>query len=627
MAGPDGYGPSSPVAYTPDDRWDPADMYEHYDTSPSTNVPMISGSENLVDWRRQGATFASPYRRRIPQRSSSAGVRQEKESIQEILVGITVHNDGKGFLCRTLQSIYDDVHHSRGDFPGFSSSDGWQHVVVCIIIDGMKAVDPGVLDVLASIGLYQDGLCMKNTPDGQDVLGHLLMLLVKPYNCGKLNSYRWLYNAIAGNLDPKFVMHVGVGTKMVQRVLWKFWKAFQREPSLGAACGEFGGTNFEYKVRFQLDRTFESSTGHLSLLPGAFSAYRYAGSAGAPLDDTLRGDPTWVGAHSLEPNAQSPFNLNRHLADDRAICFQIISKLETRWYLKYVSVKATTDVPTTTTDFINQRRRWLNGAFFSTLYVLIRLSLLFKSGHSWPRKILFCIPVLHSALALVLAWFLLSGFLLATFTINSIFGDPPDGTPVEGFPFGKVTPIVNAVIQIVYVTTILFQFLPALGSRPRNHRVSYVVSFAIFGIVQIYLIVNIIFLIKRIIEFRADTSGASNYAYIREFFADLGETTIIVAAFSVFGVYFLAAGLAWDAWHLLTSFAQFLFVSSSYVNIPNIYAFSNTHDVTWGKEARYEELPTQRPTDAEPTVAEQHFTGREKGLTYSLRKHRALSPP
>ncbi|EXL78986.1 hypothetical protein FOPG_06968 [Fusarium oxysporum f. sp. conglutinans race 2 54008] len=235
-----------------------------------------------------------------------------------------------------------------------------------------------------------------------------LMLLMKASNYGKLNSYRWLYNGFARVLDHNMTVNLDVGTKLGKQALFKLWKEFDLEPMLAAACGEIscslGGSwlnllnpsvtaqNFEYKVGFQLDRTFESATGFLSLLPGACSAYRYVGSSGKPLEDMLLGDPTWIQGHNRDRPALSPVNINRHLADDRVICFRIISKPNTQWLLKYVPVTATTDIPITTTDFINQRRRWLNGAFFSTIYVLKRCGHLWRSDHTIKRKVAFFIP-------------------------------------------------------------------------------------------------------------------------------------------------------------------------------------------------------------------------------------------
>jgi chitin synthase len=316
---------------------------------------------------------------------------------------------------------------------------------------------------------------------------------------------------------------------------------------------------------------------------------------GQPLEDTLLGDPTLATKHTK--SSQKPWNLNRYLADDRVICFQVVSKKGTKWVLDYdCSAIAKTDVPMNTTDFINQRRRWLNGAFFSTVYVVTHWNRIYKSGHNIVRIAAFHVQLLHSILALILAWFSLAAFMLTTFTINDIAGDPPPDQPISGFPFGKATPVVNAVIQIVYLALILFQFILALGSRPKNHVVGYTVSFIIFGFIQIYMILNLIYLTKRLVDFRVENDNGSNYAYINEYYADLGSVTIITAGISIFGVYFAIGILSLDPWHLFTSYAQFLFISSSYVNILNIFVFSNVHDVSWGKKIKRDDLPSREPS-------------------------------
>lgn len=314
---------------------------------------------------------------------------------------------------------------------------------------------------------------------------------------------------------------------------------------------------------------------------------------GKPLEDTLLGDPTVIQTRS----SQRPWNLNRYLADDRVICFQVVSKAGQKWHLEYdSSIVARTDIPTSVVDFINQRRRWLNGAFFSTIYVVTHWSRMYHSGHNILRLAAFHLQLFHNILALILAWFSLAAFLLTTFTINDIAGDPPEGKQISGFPFGNATPTVNAVLQIVYLAMILFQFILALGSRPKNHVVGYTLSFLMFGFIQVYMMMNLIYLTKRLVDFRLENDNGSNYAYINEYFTDLGPATIITAGISIFGVYIAVGFLALDPWHLFTSYAQFLFVSSSYVNILNIFAFSNVHDVSWGHKSKRQELPTHEPS-------------------------------
>jgi chitin synthase len=57
---------------------------------------------------------------------------------------------------------------------------------------------------------------------------------------------------------------------------------------------------------------------------------------------------------------------------------------------------------------------------------------------------------------------------------------------------------------------------------------------------------------------------------------------LVVSLCSTYVIYLLSSLLFMEPWHMVTSFVQYLLLSPSFVNILNVYAFCNTHDVSWG---------------------------------------------
>jgi chitin synthase len=123
----------------------------------------------------------------------------------------------------------------------------------------------------------------------------------------------------------------------------------------------------QYKISNILDKPVESVFGYISVLPGAFSAYRYRAlqngpNGKGPLASYFKGETM----HGGGPNGAGLFGKfvaaqfrtlgtqtatserNMYLAEDRILCFEIVTKKNEGWILKYVkSAKAATDVPTT----------------------------------------------------------------------------------------------------------------------------------------------------------------------------------------------------------------------------------------------------------------------------------------
>ncbi|CAG8776288.1 4597_t:CDS:2, partial [Dentiscutata heterogama] len=118
--------------------------------------------------------------------------------------------------------------------------------------------------------------------------------------------------------------------------------------------------NFEYKMSNILDKPFESIFGYITVLPGAFSAYRYIA-----LQSTVND----------KGEEEGPL--------DRILCFELVAKRKCTWLLHYVkSSQAETDVPEDVIGLIKQRRRWLNGSFFASFYAISHFYHISRSDHS-----------------------------------------------------------------------------------------------------------------------------------------------------------------------------------------------------------------------------------------------------
>ena len=102
------------------------------------------------------------------------------------------------------------------------------------------------------------------------------------------------------------------------------------------------------------------------------------------------------------------FESNMYLAEDRILCFELVAKKNEAWLLKYVkSAKASTDVPDSIGEFISQRRRWLNGSFFASVYALVHQMDIWRSDHSTGRKMFFHLEFFYQFVSLFFSWFAL----------------------------------------------------------------------------------------------------------------------------------------------------------------------------------------------------------------------------
>ncbi|OJJ95373.1 hypothetical protein ASPACDRAFT_36126 [Aspergillus aculeatus ATCC 16872] len=570
----------------------------------------------------------------------------------ELLIAITYYNEDKTLTARTLhgvmQNIRDIVNLKKSEFWN-KGGPAWQKIVVALVFDGIDPCDKDVLDVLATVGVYQDGV-MKRDVDGKETVAHIfeyttqlsvtpnqqlirptddgpstlppvqMMFCLKQKNSKKINSHRWLFNAFGRILNPEICILLDAGTKPGPKSLLALWEAFYNDKDLGGACGEIhamlgkgwknlinplvAAQNFEYKISNILDKPLESSFGYVSVLPGAFSAYRFRAIMGRPLEQYFHGDHTLskqLGKKGIE--GMNIFKKNMFLAEDRILCFELVAKAGSKWHLSYVKAsKAETDVPEGAPEFISQRRRWLNGSFAAGIYSLMHFGRMYKSGHNIIRMFFLHIQMLYNVFSTILTWFSLASYWLTTSVIMDLVGTPSQSNGNTGFPFGTTaTPIINTLVKYAYLGFLLLQFILALGNRPKGSKFSYLASFVVFGIIQLYVVVDALYLVVRAFSGSApmdfDTSHGVG-AFLGSFFGSTGAGIIIIALAATFGLYFVASFMYMDPWHMFTSFPAYMAVQSSYINILNVYAFSNWHDVSWGTKGsdKADALPSAKTT-------------------------------
>ncbi|KAF6752025.1 chitin synthase [Ephemerocybe angulata] len=468
----------------------------------------------------------------------------------ELLIAVTSFNEDKMLYARTLHNIMLNIRDicktKKSKYWRGCAEEGtpaWQKITVALVVDGLECMDKSVLDLLATVGVYQDGI-MKKKVDGKDTEAHIfeyttqlsvdstpqlvlpqetddgsnlvpvqIILVVKAKNQKKINSHRWIFNAIGKQLNPEICVLVDAGTKPGHKSIYHLWEAFYNNENLGGCCGEIytiGGKkllnplvaaqNFEYKMSNILDKPLESSFGYVSVLPGAFSAYRFRAIQGRPLEQYFHGDHSL--AARLGPkgiNGMSIFQKNMFLAEDRILCFELVAKQGEKWTLGYVKAStAETDVPETCAEFIGQRRRWLNGSFAASVYSL----------------------ALYNALSLFFSWFGLANMWLTFSIIIDLVPKIPGLEKYAVFFYW-----FNSVMKYIYLGTLCMQFILALANRPKSERVAYTASFYVFAMLAVYL-------------------------------------------------------LACSFW--LTGRSLYLILAPTFINILNVYAFCNLHDVSWG---------------------------------------------
>ncbi|KAG6874429.1 hypothetical protein C0995_015165 [Termitomyces sp. Mi166 len=267
-----------------------------------------------------------------------------------------------------------------------------------------------------------------------------------------------------------------------------------------------------------------------------------------------------------------------YLAEDRILCFEIVTKKKESWTLKYVkSAKAATDVPATVPEFISQRRRWLNGSLFASIHATVFFFRIWTSGQNFFRKIVLQIEFIYNAVQLLFTWTSLANFYLAFFFLIS---SATKTGPKNAFNFlnKSAGSYVFDVFLDLYICLLFVVLVCSLGNRPQGSRWTYLTAIILFGICNLITMWCAGYTVYLAVPHNVD--GWKNIGDLIQHNRTLQD--IVIALLATYGLYFISSFMHFEPWHMFTSFAQYMFLLPSYVNILMMYAMCNLHDVTWG---------------------------------------------
>ncbi|KAK9456028.1 chitin synthase-domain-containing protein [Dipodascopsis uninucleata] len=542
--------------------------------------------------------------------------------ITELFIVVTMYNEDDILLAKTLKGVFENIYHMcQHDRSSTWGREGWKKVIVCVVQDGREACNPRARAVMAALGCYQEGVAV-NVVDDKDVTAHLyeyttkigiksteptvrftdgtigskskmfpvqLLFCIKEKNAKKINSHRWFFQAFGPIIEPRICVLLDAGTIPGSDSIYHLWKEFDRHPNVGGACGEIkadlgknfrnlvnplvAAQNFEYKMSNILDKPLESAFGFISVLPGAFSAYRYIAlqndvNGDGPLEKYFRGE-------TLHDSGAGIFTANMYLAEDRILCFELVSKRYQAWLLRYVkSAYASTDVPSELDEFVRQRRRWLNGSFFAALYSLTHAFNIWRSHHSIIRKLMLHVEFFYQFFSMLFSWFAIGNFFLVFRLLTASAGN------LDGFGAGKY---LGVVFEWLYLSCLVTCFVLSFGNRPGGTKIFYLIMVGFFAILMIYLIVAIVLVSVNAVQTVFNTASQDHTTVTAsDFFSNDVLRGIVVSLASTYALYLVSSILFLQVSHMFTSMVQYILLSPSYINVLNVYAFCNIHDISWG---------------------------------------------
>lgn len=386
-----------------------------------------------------------------------------------------------------------------------------------------------------------------------------LIFCVKHLNKRKLNTHLWFFGGFCYALNPRFIQLLDVGTIPKAKSLWYLYEAMVVDKNCAGCCGEIKPLNpsifsvaehaqtVEYKLSHIFDKALESVFGFISVLPGAFSAYRWS---------AVKGEALWRDYFMSfrHPEFMDAYHSNIFLAEDRVLSLALVSRKNKQYTLRYVKKSiALTDVPDSISLLMAQRRRWINGSWFAMIDVIRQFKKVYCSGHTLIRKWAFRILLIYFVVNVICTWLMVGSFFLSLgIVLRNSF--PQDVNTGKVFTPGDF-------LLVLYLTLIMIVLMISLAVKPRFVNDILKGISAMFGI---FMLASFYFMLDYLLSPQMD------------------KIWVLYLALGTISVFIICPLLHGGFKDIAKGAVHFIFLSPTYVNIFLIYAVCNTHDCTWG---------------------------------------------
>ncbi len=457
-----------------------------------------------------------------------------------------------------------------------------------------------------------------------------ILFAIKILNKGKLSSHLWFFQGFCKTFNPDYCTVLDCGTKPEKTGVFNFFRALEADSTVGGVCGYMGvrvdssfqkikqlpfkfknepdslfifrffpyifnflfiilnwimtcienvfsiqkAQEFEYAFAHIFDKAFESFFGFISVLPGAWSAYRWD----ALCEDNLLEKEYFKTVMDPDYEFKSIREANKILAEDRLLCLAIFTKRNRAYTLKYCpDAGAKTDLVETVPKLLMQRKRWINGTWYALEHVIHYQNQIRFSKHSNTMKLSFSFSMIMAKIGMVVIYLMMTSYyitlkvlMFAYFDQISIINNP--AASVAGFCL---------FFYIAMIMSLLFMSLQFKATdkdlefffRLISHLLGIFMLFS-FGVMMLLLFSEIF----------SDPVG---------YFANQNLMRVLVLINAGFYVLITIVNPP-SIKTVVFCVPHYLYYMPTYLHIMVVYAFCRIDDLSWGTKGAHTTDPTNK---------------------------------